>query len=212
MTTPTHSSNHSADKKALRQALRRARRALPPRRAQAAAKAVAERVCRHKAWQRAQHVAIYLSGDGELDTGPLIDAARRAGKTVYLPVIRPPRGRAGRRAAITQGSLVFRQHRQGAVLKRGVLWVLEPVRGVSPTRFLAKIDLMIMPLVGFDDSGYRLGMGGGFYDRTLAGRGRFRRPYRLGIAHACQRVAELPHDPWDQRLDTCVTDIATVCW
>lgn len=155
-------------------------------------------------------MAIYLAGDGEIGTTPLIDAARRAGKTVYLPVIRPPRGRAGRRAAIRQGILVFRQ--QGTVLKRGALWVLEPVRGQTPVRPLAQIDLMLMPLVGFDDAGYRLGMGGGFYDRTLAGRGRFRRPYRMGVAHACQRVPALPHDPWDQPLDACVTDIATVCW
>lgn len=202
--------SNSSAKKALRHALRQARRAIPSARAEAAAKAVAKRVCRHKAWQRAQHVAIYLSGDGELDTGPLIDAARQAGKTVYLPVIRPPRGCAGRRAAITLGVLVFRQ--QGVALKRGALWVLEPVRGQTPIRPLAQIDLMVMPLVGFDDAGYRLGMGGGFYDRTLAGRGRFRRPYRMGVAHACQRVPALPHDPWDQRLDTCVTDIATVCW
>lgn len=201
---------NASGKKALRSTLRQTRRAIPPAHAQAAAKAVAERVCRHKVWQRARHVAIYLSGDGELDTTPLIDAARQAGKTVYLPVIRPPRRRAGRRAAITQGVLVFRQ--QGTVLKRGALWVLEPVRGQTPILPLAQIDLMVMPLVGFDDAGYRLGMGGGFYDRTLAGRGRFRRPYRMGVAHACQHVAALPHDPWDQRLDTCVTDIATVCW
>lgn len=206
----------SSSKAALRRTLRDARRALPTARAQSAAAAVTERVGRHQAWQRARHIGIYLAGDGELDTGPLIAAARRAGKTVYLPVIRPPRGKAGRRAAIRQGRLVFHRYGGsdglGAVVRRGALWVLEPVRRVSPIRPLAELDLLLMPLVGFDDAGYRLGMGGGFYDRTLAGRGRFRRPYRMGLAHACQHVERLPHDPWDQPLDACVTDIAAFCW
>ena len=66
-----------------------------------------------------------------------------------------------------------------------------------------------MPLVGFDHQGYRLGMGGGYYDATLAymrHRRSWRKPRLVGIAYECQRVEKLPHDPWDMPLDAVVTE------
>ena len=72
-----------------------------------------------------------------------------------------------------------------------------------------QLDLLLMPLVGFDDEGYRLGMGGGYYDATLAymrHRRNWRKPRLVGVAYECQRVDVLPHDPWDMPLDAVLTE------
>lgn len=72
-----------------------------------------------------------------------------------------------------------------------------------------QLDVLFVPLVGFDDQGYRLGMGGGYYDATLAYRRRGRagkKPLLIGVGYECQRVASLPHDPWDTQLDAMLTE------
>ena len=66
-----------------------------------------------------------------------------------------------------------------------------------------------MPLVGFDLNGYRLGMGGGFYDTSLAylrRRSAWKKPFLMGIAYECQKVETLPRDPWDIPLDAVLTE------
>lgn len=189
---------HSYTKTDLRRRLRARRRAVRGRAARQAARAAADRVTRLPHWRRARHVALYLAADGEIDTTPLIHAAWRAGKRVYLPVIRSPTGR-----------LAFRRYTPTTALRSGRFGIRIPARTAEPLRAVAGLDLLIMPLVGFDAAGHRLGMGGGFYDRTLAGRRRGRRPLRLGLAHACQQQPAIPHDRWDQRLDRVVTDQST---
>lgn len=72
-----------------------------------------------------------------------------------------------------------------------------------------QLDLLLMPLVGFDLAGRRLGMGGGYYDATLAflrHRRHWRKPRLVGVAFECQRVETLPHDPWDMPLDAVLTE------
>lgn len=73
------------------------------------------------------------------------------------------------------------------------------------------LDTLIVPLVGFDQEANRMGMGGGFYDRTLSFM-RYRRPAPalIGVAHACQQVAHLPVEPWDIPLTTIATDTSIV--
>ncbi len=73
----------------------------------------------------------------------------------------------------------------------------------------AELDVVLVPLVGFDDAGNRLGMGGGFYDRHfsfLRSRTHFRRPRLIGVAYEMQRLPKLPTDPWDVPLWAVVTD------
>lgn len=115
------------------------------------------------------------------------------GRQTWLPVLRP------------DGRLAFRRLTAGTPLRANRLGLLEPVGSGAIAVPLAALDLVLMPLVGFDAAGRRLGMGGGFYDRTLAGRGRFRRPALVGLAHECQRVAQLPAQPWDVPLDAVIT-------
>ena len=185
---------HSDIKTDLRRVLRARRRRIRGRPARQAAEAAARRVTRLPHWRRARHVALYFAADGEIDTTPLIHAAWRAGKRVYLPVIQASRPLAFRRATPT------------TPLITGRFGIRIPARPGEPLRPVAGLDVLVMPLVGFDSGGHRLGMGGGFYDRTLARRGRGQRPLRVGLAHACQQHPVIPHDPWDQRLDRVVTD------
>ncbi len=201
---------HTKRKQTLRARLRAQRRDIGPRNARWAARMAATRVMRLAAWRRARRIAVYLAADGEIDPHPLAKAAWRAGKQVYLPVIRPPQGERGRRAARQRGHLIFRRYDRNTRLQPGLLGIPEPAGRRHPACPLAGLDLLIMPLVGFDEAGHRLGMGGGFYDRTLGIRARFRRPICVGLAHACQKQPVIPHDPWDQPLDICVTDCETV--
>jgi 5-formyltetrahydrofolate cyclo-ligase len=72
-----------------------------------------------------------------------------------------------------------------------------------------ELDLILLPLVAFDESGQRLGMGGGFFDRSLAflaWRQHWRKPHLIGLAYDFQKVAALPREPWDVPLDAVVTD------
>jgi 5-formyltetrahydrofolate cyclo-ligase len=198
--------------------LRAARQSIPAQQAHAAAQAACLSLINHALWQRARSIGLYQPGDGEIDTQLLIEHAWQANKSVYLPVIRPPRGEAGRKAALRAGRLVFRRFTPHTPLRRGLLGIPEPIQPLRPSGLaaasiaIAALDLLVMPLVGVDAAGHRLGMGAGFYDRALAGRGRFRRPFRLGLAHACQQVPALPHDPWDEPLEACVTDQTITTW
>ena len=187
---------HSDTKPDLRRGLRARRRRIRGRAARRAAVVAAHRITHLPHWRRARHVALYLAADGEIDTSPLIHAAWRAGKRVYLPVVQSSK------------RLAFRRTTPTTPLITGRFGIRIPHRTGEPLRPVAGLDLLVMPLVGFDAAGHRLGMGGGFYDRTLAGRGRGRRPLRVGLAHACQQQPVIPHDPWDQRLDRVVTDRA----
>lgn len=179
-------SSLAARKRALRRQLRQTRAALPAstrrRAAQAAARHLA-RACRR--WH-AQHIALYLGVPEELDTGPLVVALR--GARLYMP-------RVGR-----DGALRFT--RLAPPLLRNRYGIREPAARSRPPR----LDVIVLPLVGFDAQGRRLGMGGGYYDRLLARARAFRRPLRVGLAFAAQEVAALPAGAHDVRLDAVVTE------
>jgi len=80
--------------------------------------------------------------------------------------------------------------------------MLQPCAGL--TLRASHMDVLLLPLLGFDSQGTRLGQGGGYYDRALS-HCRFR-PYRIGLGYAAQQVQTLPHEPWDQRLDAVITE------
>ncbi|PWG63007.1 5-formyltetrahydrofolate cyclo-ligase [Spiribacter halobius] len=177
----------------MRRTLRARRRALDGRAQRQAALGAAERLTRLPAWRRARRVALYLPADGELDPSVILRRAWHEGRRICLPVLRP------------DGALAFRRLTADTPLRANRLGLLEPAGPRAVAVPLAHLDLVLMPLVGFDAAGRRLGMGGGFYDRTLAGRGRFRRPALVGLAHECQRVGELPSESWDVPLDAVIT-------
>ncbi|MCL7462710.1 5-formyltetrahydrofolate cyclo-ligase [Pseudomonas sp. NW5] len=184
---------------ALRRELRAARRALTPAEQRQAARDLYRQLAQHPLFRRARHIALYLPNDGEIDPRWLREAAWRRGKTVYLPVLaRWPRTR-----------MHFQRLDAGERLIRNRLRIAEPARDPARQRKPWTLDLLLMPLVGFDAQGGRLGMGGGFYDRALAYRQRHRqwqKPLLIGLAHACQQVDQLTLADWDIPLYATVTD------
>jgi 5-formyltetrahydrofolate cyclo-ligase len=120
------------------------------------------------------------------------------GKVCYLPVITP------------RQSLWFAPYAEGDPLALNRFGIPEPARpGLSLVGARA-LDLILTPLVAFDDQGHRLGMGGGFYDRTLSflrQRHAWHKPRLLGVAHELQRISALTAEPWDVPLDGVATDM-----
>lgn len=184
---------------ALRRKLRQARRQLSPAQQRLASRRLYRQLAHHPLFRRARHIALYLPNDGEIDPGLLLRAAQRRGKATYLPVLNPwPRTR-----------MVFQRIEPGERLRRNRFGIFEPVIRAARQRRVWALDLLLMPLVGFDENGGRLGMGGGFYDRSLAYRSmrkKSHKPTLLGLAHECQRVDRLPLESWDVALQATVTD------
>ena len=168
---------------ALRAAFRRVRRGLDAECSRAHAAAVARHALARIG--REDRVAAYLARDGELDLAPLISGCWRRGIVVALPVL------TGRR-------MCFAEHRCGAELVANRYGIPEPAepQTVVPT-------IVFAPVVAFDGRGHRLGMGGGYYDRYFAASPQV---VRVGVAHECQRAAELPMQPWDVPLGAVVTE------
>ncbi|RJX70515.1 5-formyltetrahydrofolate cyclo-ligase [Vibrio sinensis] len=143
-----------------------------------------------------QHIALYLSVDGELNTTPLIQWLWQQGKQTYLPVIHP----------FSKGHLLFLNYTSTTPMTSNRYGILEPKLSKNEIRPINTLDLICTPLVGFDDRGHRLGMGGGYYDRTLQpwftkGCG----PKPIGLAHDCQHTKRLPIESWDVPLPKIVT-------
>lgn len=183
----------------LRRMLRRARRALTARQQRRAAHGLYRQLAQHPVWRRAQHISLYLPTDGEIDPRLLLRAAQRRGKATYLPVL----------SAWPRTKMVFQRVRPGEKLKPNRFRILEPRVNVARQRKAWALDLVLLPLVGFDETGGRLGMGGGFYDRSLAYLARrksWRKPTLLGLAHECQKVEKLDQASWDVPLQGTVTD------
>jgi 5-formyltetrahydrofolate cyclo-ligase len=141
-------------------------------------------------------VALYLPFDRETDTAALIRAARRRGVRVFVPVITDRR----------HGRMRF--YPLDARTRRGEFGIAVPASLARPVpaRWL---DLIVIPLVGVDTRGRRLGMGGGFYDRALEFR-RHRRHWRgprlVGLAFDCQRTSSDFAEAWDVGLDSLATE------
>ncbi|WP_347453763.1 5-formyltetrahydrofolate cyclo-ligase [Acinetobacter thermotolerans] len=143
----------------------------------------------------AKKIGLYLDAFGEIHTRLLIEYCFAQGKLVYLPVI------CNMNQHLVWVRITPHQYRNKRFSHHG-LGMREPLqhRGVH----VSKLDLLIMPLLACDDRGTRIGMGGGYYDRTLATA--YKKPYRLGLAHDLQVVEKtLPRESWDQPLDALLT-------
>ena len=127
----------------------------------------------------------------ELDIRPLMMELHNQGCELCLPVV-----------VAKKQPLVFRAWRPGDPLESGVFGTLHP----SPTRPVLEPDALIVPLLAVDEQGWRLGYGGGFYDRTLARLRTLKQVTAMGVAFNAQIVPEVPHGPDDQPLDWLLTD------
>ncbi len=175
-------------KRVLRRCLRLQRQSVSKSARRRAARAIARLALRSPALRRARRVAIYLAMGSEVDTVPLIRALQARGVKLFAP-------------CVVGSALRFRPLGRAA-LRRHPLGMREPRGGRSlPT---SQCDVVVLPLLGFDSRGTRIGQGGGYYDRTLA-HCRYR-PYRLGLGFALQAIPLLPREAWDQPLHAVVTE------
>jgi 5-formyltetrahydrofolate cyclo-ligase len=146
-----------------------------------------------------QHLAAYWPNDGEINPLSILATANERGKSCYLPRLEPD--------PIVQ--MQFVEYHAGDFLATNRLGILEPTladrKSIAPT----SLDLVLVPLVAFDETGRRLGMGKGYYDHTFAFRKNYPKaqPFLLGIAYDLQKVIKLPSEVWDVSLDGISTEI-----
>lgn len=177
--------------------MRQRRRSLPLRQKASAAQQLTHHILQTRLFQRASHIACFISNDGEINTEPLIQAAWQANKNIHLPIL------AGDNHS---PRLQFRPYRQDTVMQRNRYGIPEPATG--PLQDGRHFDLVLMPLVAFDTQGNRLGMGGGYYDRTFAylHQLQHQRPRLIGLAYAFQQIDALVAEPWDVPLWAVATE------
>ncbi|MFV9687689.1 5-formyltetrahydrofolate cyclo-ligase [Pantoea sp. KXB45] len=188
-------------RQAIRQQVRHLRRALTDEQQAQAAEQLAELALNFAPLSAADTVALFLSVDGELNTRPLIARLWHLKKTVCLPVLHP----------FSPGHLLFLRYTPDTPLMTNRLGIPEPPLDIRQLITLDQLDLMLVPLVAFDQHGQRLGMGGGFYDRTLQ-HWRQHGFLPVGVAHDCQQVEELPVAEWDVPLPAVITPSTLWQW
>ncbi len=191
----------SVDRKQLRLALRKKRRLLSPSTQRLHAQRLCLQMRKQLIFQKAQHIALYLPNDGEISPVPLIQLCWSLKKSVYLPVLHP----------IHHNRLWFVPYTPDTPMRLNRYKIMEPVVDKAPKRPAWALDLVLLPLVGFDLNGGRLGMGGGYYDRTFDFKHHKRGvtgPDLIGLAHSFQQVEQLPIEPWDIPLAGIATEIA----
>ena len=164
------------------------------------AEIISQRIIHSRLYRHSRHIALYLSADGEVDLSPLINKLHTYSKKCYLPVI------LSRQHAI----MAFAPYEKHTRMRKNCFGILEPVFQKKQLKTARQMDLVLAPLVGFDDHGNRMGMGGGFYDRALqhlkSNKTRRLKPKFIGIAHELQKVTQLQSQIWDISLNAIVTE------
>lgn len=184
-------------KKQLRSELRARRRALNPTQQMQASIFLLRHLMKLPQFMRARNVALYMANDGEIDPEPIARQLWRMEKHCFLPVLRPDKRK----------DLWFVEYTPDALLTKNRFGIPEPDFRSQHRMSAQLLDVVLMPLVGFDRTGARLGMGGGFYDTTFAFKKKpAGKPALIGLAHACQEVASLATESWDIPLFAIVTD------
>ena len=181
----------------LRRRVRIARRALTkPARRNASVRLVG-RIRPLAVFQAAKRIAAFLAFDGELDPALLVRHAWSSGKHIYLPIIGP------------DDILRFGLYHDGTPLAPNRFGIPEPVAGSGEVIAARELDLVLTPLVAFDQEARRVGMGGGYYDRSFSfvrDEPDGPRPTMLGVAYELQKQDRIDTNPWDVPLDGVATE------
>ncbi len=191
-------SEHEDARQELRQRLRYARKSLTAQALQQAAAnlqpnvmAVLDSVQQTTPLNR---VAGYLAFQGEIDVCPVMDALRVNGIETYVPMLNGE-------------TLQFALWSPNTPRTTNRFGIVEPSTPKTEWLDASAMDAVLAPLVAFDERKHRMGMGGGFYDKTFANRRRSSPPpWLIGVAHQLQQVPTVHSDWWDVPLDHIVTD------
>jgi len=165
--------------------MRAKRRRLTAAERESASRAICRQVRRLGAYRRAKSIAAYFAFDGEPNLEPLLAASHKQGKRLHAPVIRG-------------GHMRFAAFDDERDLRRNNFGILEP----TSEAFIdaRQLDLVLTPLVAFDGTGVRIGVGGGYYDRCfgfLVNRRQWYKPHLIGIAFGFQEVPSIAKADWD---------------
>jgi len=183
----------------LRQHVRQLRNALDQTQQDNAADNLLVQVKRLTAFNTAHSIALYLSADGEIGTQAIIEHCWDLGKKVYLPVLDPH----------LHNQLLFVHYHNETAMTHNKYAIAEPATPYQSVISASELDLVLLPLVAFDNTGARMGMGGGYYDRSFAfinDDNTSHAPQLYGLAHNLQQVSQLQIESWDIPLEGIVTD------
>ena len=183
-------SDHDEQRRAMRRELRERRAALSPEERAAVSAAVGSQLAKIAALSRSPVVGGYRAIRGEVDIDAALTRLHDDGAMVTVP-------------RVSGDHMDFLPWTSGSETITGSFGIDEPING-EPVQF-SRHDVVLVPLVAFDETGQRLGQGGGFYDRAIAAAGAAR-PLLIGVAHAFQQVRSVPVEAWDMPLDAVVTE------
>jgi 5-formyltetrahydrofolate cyclo-ligase len=189
------------EKTLLRKRIREQRAVIPPYRQHLASLSLARRVLHSVSRLRhSRKIAFYLPQEGEISLLPLLALCLLSKRECFLPVLMNTSGK----------QLGFARWIPGSPMSVNRFGIAEPYVSQRELLSAADMDLIFMPLVAFDAHGHRLGMGGGYYDRSLAAcfsglPGHRGTPYLVAAAHDIQLVPDIPVEPWDIIPDVTIT-------
>ncbi|NMB02314.1 MAG: 5-formyltetrahydrofolate cyclo-ligase [Firmicutes bacterium] len=176
-------------KEFLRRELKRERAKVPKEDRQRWDERIAQALYLMPAYEKAQRVMIYLSFGWEINTWPIVGDLQSKGKEVYVPVVQSK-----------PKTLLATRYTSREELVPAVFGILEPPPG-SPTIDPADLDLVVVPGLSFSHDGFRVGYGGGYYDRFLTQTS----AQKVGLVYS-SFIRDLTPDPWDQEVDFLVTE------
>lgn len=183
-------------KKSLRQTLKAIRNHLSPQFQAQSSDAVCRRIQKIDAYRHSKRIALYHAFSGEIGLHDIWRSAPLQGKFCYFPVL------------TEEKTLLFLPATPKTPFESNQYGIPEPCVTRNAALPADAFDIIFMPLLGFDVNGTRLGMGKGYYDRTLAAA---RHPRLIGIAYDFQKLSYIKSESWDIRMDAVVTP-STVYW
>jgi 5-formyltetrahydrofolate cyclo-ligase len=187
------------DKQSLRQQIKAERHLLTSQTLKRHSLQLLRRAVNYKPFRQSRRIAFYLGVAGEMDPRPLLEEALQSGKTPYLPILR----------SYPVKRLWFAPYAYQSKLIPNIFGIPEPSNRSRLLTMPWSLDMVFVPLVAFDRQGHRLGMGGGYYDRTFAFkrlRTHLKGPKLIGLAHEFQYRSHLDSNPWDIPLDAVITE------
>jgi 5-formyltetrahydrofolate cyclo-ligase len=206
MTQPLEKSAEHETRASIRKIVSAKRKALTSVFQEESAEALLLRLQNNTIVQKAEYIALYLAVNGELNLEPFIQWCWQQKKQVYLPIVHP----------FSKGNLLFLAYEPDSTMINNRYNIKEPKLDVRHIKPVQQLDIILTPLVAFDSKGERIGMGGGYYDRTLANwyeyytQDNHCSPAIIGIAHDCQQIETVPHEAWDIPLPTIITPTRTL--
>ncbi len=183
----------------IRQQIRKKRNLVTPSENSILGARLNQQLIQHNLLTAHQNITCFLSFDGEISTNSIIQNIFKLNKSCYLP-------RLIIKTKTTPNKLLFLPYNQTSTMVENHYGIPEIDLENEQAIKIENLDLVLAPLVAFDLSGNRLGMGGGYYDATFESiKGQTKRPEFIGLAHDFQEVDSVPKDDWDLPLDGICT-------